>query len=365
MKHRQATGTAFALAVLFLCGCAGPATPPEVRLAEQMGQKLWKAGAAESAPEAYRRYQADLRRAKDSFLRERNRLAWFRDYDPMAIELRHLIQRGGTVLGGLRRERTARSGRIADKSRALLAKAEGIENLSNAMNEGRLARRNLSKAKLMIREAGTLSTRRRYNEADKALFEAEIALKSAAAAVRPILNRYSDRKQVAQWRSWVDETIHESKSRGITAIVVDKVARDLTIYRAGLAVKTYRVGLGRNGLTDKLYAGDQATPEGRYHVVKKVPRSKYFKALLINYPNDEDRARFAQAKKRGLIPPRAGIGSLLEIHGGGDEGMTYGCISVDDRHMEEIFGIADVGTPVTIVGTTAIDNFLNTAGNEL
>ncbi len=365
MKHRQATGKVLALAVLFLSGCAGPAVPPEVRLAEQMGQRLWKAGVAETEPEAYRRYQADLRRTKDRFLREKNRFVWLRDYEPMAIELRYLLQRGGIVMGSIRRERTMRSARIADKSQALLAKAEGIENLSNAMNEGRLARRNLSKAKLMIHEAGSLSVRRRFNEADKVLFEAEIALKSAAAAVRPIVNRFSDRKQVAKWRSWVDETIHESKDRGITAIVVDKVARDLTVYRNGSVLRTYRVGLGRNGLTDKLYAGDHATPEGRYHVVKKVLRSKYYKALLINYPNDEDQARYAQAKKRGLIPPRAGIGSQLEIHGGGDEGMTYGCISVDDRHMEEIFGIVDVGTPVTIVGTTAFNNFLTTAGNEL
>ncbi len=178
--------------------------------------------------------------------------------------------------------------------------------------------------------------------------------KSAAAAVRPIVNRFCDRKQVAQWRSWVDETIHESKSRSITAIVVDKVARDLTIYRDGSVLRDLPGGFGQERADRQALCRRPGHARGAYRIIKKVPRSRYYKALLINYPNDEDRRQFAQAKRRGLIPPRAGIGSLIEIHGGGDEGMTYGCVSLDDRHMEEIFGIADVGTPVTIVGTTAI-----------
>jgi hypothetical protein len=54
---------------------------------------------------------------------------------------------------------------------------------------------------------------------------------------------------------------------------------------------------------------------------------------LINYPNDEDRRQFAQAKRRGAISRRAGIGGLIEIHGGGKDGQTYGCVSLDDHHM--------------------------------
>jgi hypothetical protein len=60
--------------------------------------------------------------------------------------------------------------------------------------------------------------------------------------------------------------------------------------------------------------------------------------------------RFDKAKKKGLIPARTGIGSLLEIHGGGSDGMTKGCISLEDKDMERLFEIVKEGTPVTIVG---------------
>jgi lipoprotein-anchoring transpeptidase ErfK/SrfK len=56
---------------------------------------------------------------------------------------------------------------------------------------------------------------------------------------------------------------------------------------------------------------------------------------------------------------------LIEIHGGGKDGQTLGCVALDDRHMEELFAIADVGTPVTIVGATDYENCVTVALKKL
>jgi murein L,D-transpeptidase YafK len=121
------------------------------------------------------------------------------------------------------------------------------------------------------------------------------------------------------------------------------------------------VGLGSRSVSDKLCAGDRATPEGKYRVTKKLAQSRYYKALLINYPNDEDRREFDLAKSRGQIPRRAGIGGLIEIHGGGKDGQTFGCVALDNSQMDEIYALADINTPVTIVGARDFENSISLA----
>jgi murein L,D-transpeptidase YafK len=92
-----------------------------------------------------------------------------------------------------------------------------------------------------------------------------------------------------------------------------------------------------------------------YKITKKFNsrKTKYYKALLLNYPNDEDKARFRTEVARGSLPPSAMIGGLIEIHGNGGKGIdwTEGCIALTDNEMDLVFNIADVGTPVTIVGS--------------
>jgi len=79
--------------------------------------------------------------------------------------------------------------------------------------------------------------------------------------------------------------------------------------------------------------------------------TRYYKALMINYPNERDRQIFAQNKSRGVISKRARIGGLIEIHGEGgrNDDWTEGCIALTNREMDQIMQYATVGTPVTIV----------------
>jgi murein L,D-transpeptidase YafK len=168
-------------------------------------------------------------------------------------------------------------------------------------------------------------------------------------------SRFHDPSERRRWTSWAEETIGQSRRSGGIAIVVDKLARKLEVYDGGKKIATFSAELGANGLKPKRYAGDRATPEGRYRVteVRGTNATKFYKALMLSYPNGEDRARFELLKRRGEIPQRAGIGSLIEIHGEGGEGRdwTDGCVALRNRDMDALFQYARVGTPVTIVGT--------------
>ena len=167
--------------------------------------------------------------------------------------------------------------------------------------------------------------------------------------------RFSDPALRREWRRDAAVAIEESRDRQTFAIVVDKLRRQLILYYRGLKMATFSAELGANGLRRKQHAGDRATPEGFYRIVQlKDGRStKYYKALLLNYPNDDDRTRYSEARRRGAIPRRAGIGSLIEIHGegGGGDDWTDGCVALSNADIDRVFARVRVGTPVVIVGT--------------
>ena len=202
---------------------------------------------------------------------------------------------------------------------------------------------------------------RRYAEDrsfERAIGEAEQARVLAATvheSYKSLHSRFSDPKNLRHWRALVAETIADSRSDGQTALIIDKLARKLHVYRAGRRVATFAADLGAKGLRQKLHSGDQATPEGRYRVsqVRGPKQTNFYKALLLDYPNQEDRARYEWGRRTGIVPRRTGIGSLIEIHGDGGQGKdwTDGCVALRNRDMDRVFDQARVGTPVTIVGT--------------
>ncbi len=169
-----------------------------------------------------------------------------------------------------------------------------------------------------------------------------------------LMARFSDPEELAQWRRWASETVSESRRRRTTAIVVNKLAGVLMVYRNGSLARTLPIELGSRGYERKLYSGDHATPEGRYKVVqvKKRPNTIYYKAWLLDYPNSEDRRRWEQARQAGQISKRVGIGNLIEIHGDGGQGRnwTQGCVALTNDDIDSIWPLVSLGTPVTIVG---------------
>jgi murein L,D-transpeptidase YafK len=135
--------------------------------------------------------------------------------------------------------------------------------------------------------------------------------------------------------------------------VVAKEAHLLTLYINGEPARTYAVDLGFNWIADKARAGDDATPEGRYHIVSRRGGGAFYKGLLLDYPNAEDREEFNRARRNGNLPQSAGIGGAIEIHGEGGRGRdwTRGCVAVKNTDMDDLFRRVGVGTPVTIVGS--------------
>ena len=134
-------------------------------------------------------------------------------------------------------------------------------------------------------------------------------------------------------------------------ILILKKERTLQLLCAGKVIRTYKVALGTQPVGRKEKQGDHKTPEGNYKVQAKIRNSHFHRALLISYPNSEDRER---AKKLGVSP-----GGAIEIHGlpdnfawvGSNQRLmdwTDGCIAVTNPEIEEIWKLVPLNTPVEI-----------------
>jgi L,D-peptidoglycan transpeptidase YkuD (ErfK/YbiS/YcfS/YnhG family) len=187
--------------------------------------------------------------------------------------------------------------------------------------------------------------------ATKRLNEGKMKISVADKEVNALLKEYFN--DFSKWQNWFAATIRLSAQNNNYAFIVDKIKHKGYLYYKGKLNKEYDIELGRNWIGDKITAGDKATPEGMYKVIKKKAGSRYYKALLINYPNEEDYAHFNSKKREGLISRNSNIGGLIEIHGDGGKGddWTSGCIALRNNEIDELFSRMSVGTPVTIVGS--------------
>jgi murein L,D-transpeptidase YafK len=134
-------------------------------------------------------------------------------------------------------------------------------------------------------------------------------------------------------------------------VLVKKSERKLLLVRGGEPFREFSIALGPRPRGHKLHAGDERTPEGRYLLDYKRERSRFYKAIHISYPNDND---IAHARRLGLNP-----GGNVMIHGFPNEGgeqpevaqlfnWTGGCIAVTNAEMDEIWLAVDPGTPIEI-----------------
>jgi murein L,D-transpeptidase YafK len=130
-------------------------------------------------------------------------------------------------------------------------------------------------------------------------------------------------------------------------------------------VRDFHIGLGPSPKGDKYYRGDGRTPEGEYFVCSKNSSSQYYKSLGINYPsprNAEDAlscgmishneyCSIKQANDAMRLPPsNTALGGQVMIHGGGcHTDWTLGCVALQNGAMDELFSVAQIGTPVIIM----------------
>ena len=151
-------------------------------------------------------------------------------------------------------------------------------------------------------------------------------------------------------------------------IVVDKSKRRLFLCSDSKIVRSYHIVLGFQPIGDKVKEGDGRTPEGRYYVCVKNPKSQYYLSLGLSYPNIQDAERglregrisreqydrIAEAISEGSSPPwHTPLGGEIFIHGDGSKrDWTLGCIALHNDDMQELYDAVPVGTPVLIQAGT-------------
>ena len=155
-------------------------------------------------------------------------------------------------------------------------------------------------------------------------------------------------------------------------IRVSKANKTLYVYRGTDLIKKIPADFGLNAFADKERRGSTIepdhwrTPDGTFYVVNRNPKSQFYKALVLNYPTSEDAERgrneklITEAQYRAIVeaernqrtpPMNTPLGGWIEIHGRGTgvgENWTQGCVAVRDAHIDEIWHLAQVGTPVVI-----------------
>ncbi|HEV3471212.1 MAG TPA: L,D-transpeptidase [Pyrinomonadaceae bacterium] len=151
---------------------------------------------------------------------------------------------------------------------------------------------------------------------------------------------------------------------GNPRILVRKGERRLELFEGGERVRVFRAGLGFAPEGDKERQGDGRTPEGEFYVCMKNGRSSFHVSLGLNYPDADaaERAlrdglitraqheRIVRANREGRCPPwNTRLGGEIFIHGGGTgSDWTFGCVALENEHVEELFKHVPTGTPVRI-----------------
>jgi len=228
-----------------------------------------------------------------------------------------------------------------------------IEQLYSRLPLPAIINKKYSSGLINLREAELNLEQKNFKECRLKLQLAKSDLRDVALHTKTLLDGYF--ANLPMWKRWYDQAIRESAQNQSYAIIIDKFAGKCFLFLSGKLKTTYSVELGKNWIGDKRYSGDKATPEGKYKITKKKDsrQTRYFKALLLNYPNNEDKQRFQNEIRNRTLPRYARIGGLIEIHGGGGKGVNWtdGCIAFADNDMDSLFRIVPVGCPITILGS--------------
>jgi len=297
--------------------------------------------------------QSSYNMAMTLWKRENQKYFFQRDYKQITLLAKKTIQKAN-----LAKERSVKN--MADFKERLSKKIKETEDIIKLFDRNFnniplpiVLKKKEVKARMMFAEGKMAYNKGNYitsaSKIDKSSDDIETVYLSSKIKMQ---DYFRDHRK---WVSQAEETIDKSRRNNGSAIVVDKMAGKCYLYNSGKLCFTWDAELGKNWVGNKLVKGDKATPEGTYLITGKKSGAStgYYKALLINYPNDEDRRRFSIAKKNGEVANSSAIGGNIEIHGGGGKGVhwTDGCVALMNRDMDKIFNSVTVGTPVTIVGS--------------
>jgi murein L,D-transpeptidase YafK len=285
--------------------------------------------------------------------RENKRFIYFRHYDRVKMFAELSSKRASLATDNSISNSSNLEIKLKQKIESLNDLVKQIDALFTTYPLTSEIRNRISNGKLLLDEAEIVYNKSQYLLASRKITDAEYLLTESYENASENLKNYF--KSFSVWKKWADRTLIESKRNRDYSIIIDKFSRKCFVYLSGSKKYEFEAELGRNWVGDKRERGDMATPEGMYKITQKFDgsKTKYYKALLLDYPNEEDKVKFRAEIARGSLPASAKIGGLIEIHGNGGKGIdwTEGCIALTDNEMDVIFKLVKVGTPVTIIGS--------------
>ncbi|MBD0315753.1 MAG: L,D-transpeptidase [Nitrospiraceae bacterium] len=339
---------------LLVTACV-PAVPADLLTAiEAIDHELIALRAPEAASDEYAHFIREWVFLKAHVESEDDLIRWPWESSDMEARLRRLQEEGGATVARMQARQAADRALAHTKLTLVEERLQLIASRVGSIDGRIVLGQNPIHADLLLKQARSFYEQKDYRRSMDAADQAGQALVAQTAVLTRELGRYADDKRIAHWQLMAKETIEWSRTHQSTAIVVSKADRVLTLYKNGHKIQSHPVRLGFNGIREKQYQGDGATPEGRYRVAAKRGRgeTQFYRALVLDYPNAEDRRRFAAGQTSGKIGTGKSIGGQIEIHGGENAFMaqTLGCIMLDNPHMATLFDRVAPGTPVTIVG---------------
>jgi tetratricopeptide (TPR) repeat protein len=210
-----------------------------------------------------------------------------------------------------------------------------------------------SRGILLFNEARAAFDKEQYPSCLEKINQAEQHINRSSEYVINLLTAYFQNHPA--WMKLAETAINRSDKEKSCLIIIDKFARTCMVYQNGQLKHSFDVELGKNWIGGKRHMGDKSTPEGSYRIIERLEgrRTKFYKALLLDYPNDDDVQRFNDEKKNGRLSESAEIGGMIEIHGEGGKGTdwTDGCIALRNNDMDVLYGLAKTGTSIIIVGS--------------
>ena len=358
------TASRWCIGALALCGslaaCVQTVPPEMVEAIESLDRDLLQLRAAEVAPSEYAVFAHQWVTLRTRVEAEEDTIRWPWEPNDLEQALRDLQTEGAKTVARLTEQQATERHAAARQLAEVEDRSRIIATQVSAIDSRLILAEKPVETDLLLKQARAFYEQGRYDQSLLASDRASRYLAAQSAVLQRELGRYASPDRVAQWQKMARETIEWSKTHRTSAIIVSKAERTLTLYRSGQKVLSYPVRLGFNGIKEKRYQGDGATPEGRYRVAGKRGRgqTQYYRALLLDYPNQEDRRRFLNDRKKGNIPAFRDIGGQIEIHGVDNELMaqTLGCVMLENPQMAVLFERVDNGTPVTIVGALVEHN---------
>ena len=335
-----------------LSGCVEAVPQDLIEAVENIERDLMELRAAEFSPIDYTQFAQQWMALKTRVQADEDLIRWPWEPNDLEVALRRLQEDGSHTVARLTKERELLRRSAEDK----IARVEGRFRMMtlqiSAIDSRLVLGQNPVETDLLMKQAHAFYEQGRYERSLDASDRAAQNLVTQAAELNSEFGRYADRDRINRWQQMAKDTITWSRIHRTSAIVINKADRVLTLYRNGQKILSYPVRLGLNGIREKRYQGDGATPEGQYRISSKHGQTPFYRALVLDYPNQEDRRRYRLEQKTGQIPASKAIEGQIEIQGVKNELMaqTLGCVMLDNPQMARLYDRVSKGTPVTIVG---------------